>query len=76
MQYIKKAIGGLIDYYDSKGQGYEIYIPLMGTGLSRAFLSNQESYDLIKNALLSSKEKLQGKIHIVIKPELIDELVL
>lgn len=75
-QYIKKAIDDLIDYYDSKGQGYKIYVPLMGTGLSRAFLSNQESYNLIKNTLLGSKDKLQGKIHIVIKPEVISELTL
>lgn len=46
---IQKAINNLIDYYDQKGQGYNLYLPLIGTGMSRANLSYQESYNLIIN---------------------------
>ncbi len=68
------AISKLLEYYDDKGQGYDLYIPLMGTGMSRAYLSYQESYDIIKNTLLNNHNKLQGKINIIILPEVIDEI--
>lgn len=71
---IEVAVEKLAQYYDEKGQGYDIFIPLMGTGLSRANLENQESYDIIKNTLLNNKDKLQGKINIVILPDVIDEI--
>ena len=71
---IEKAIEQFAKYYDEKGQGYDVYIPLIGTGLSRAYLSNQKSYDIIKNTLLRNKDNLQGKINIVILPEMIEEI--
>ena len=71
---IKSAVEALAEYYDEKGQGYDVFIPLIGTGLSRAYLSDQESYTIIKNTLLNNKDKLQGKINIVILPEVIDEI--
>ncbi|MBR1986466.1 MAG: hypothetical protein IKA24_06235 [Mogibacterium sp.] len=64
------AIDKLAEYYDKKGLGYDMYVPLMGTGLSRAYLSNQDSFDIICGSLLRNKEKLQGKINIVILPEI------
>ena len=73
---IETAIGELITYYDKKGQGFNVYIPLIGTGLSRAYLSNQESYEVIKEALLKRKAKLQGKINIVILPEIFQKIEL
>lgn len=71
---IEKAINNFTKYYDEKGQGYDVYIPLIGTGLSRAYLSNQESYGIIKNTLLQNKDRLQGKINIVILPSVINEI--
>jgi len=71
---IKSAVEALAEYYDEKGQGYDVFIPLIGTGMSRANISNQESYDIIKNTLLNNKDKLQGKINIVILPTVIDEI--
>ena len=71
---IEKAINNFTKYYDEKGQGYDAFIPLIGTGMSRAYLSNQESYDIIKYTLLNNKDKLQGKINIVILPSVIDEI--
>ena len=73
---IQTAITKLLEYYDDKGQGYDLYLPLMGTGLSRAYLSNQESYDIIKSTLLKNKDRLQGKINIIILPCVIEEITI
>ncbi len=72
---IQTAIKGLMSYYDTKGQGYDIYIPLMGTGRSRANLSNQESLDLITSTLLKNKNLLHGKVNIVILPEVMEKII-
>lgn len=64
---IKFALERLLEFYDCKGQGYDLYLPLMGTGRSRAGLSHQESFDLIKKVLLENEGLIQG--HIIIDVE-------
>ena len=71
---IKTSILCLLNHYDRKGQGYEIYIPLIGTGMSRARLTHQQSYNLIVDTLLLNKSILQGKINIVIQREVMKTL--
>ncbi len=66
---IRNAIQNLIVYYDQKGQGYDLYLPLIGTGMSRANLNYQESYNLIVSIFLENKDRISGKINIVIQPE-------
>lgn len=66
---IQTAITKLVQYYNQKGQGYDLYMPLFGTGLSRAHLSHQESLDIILETLLENKNTLQGKYNIMIMPE-------
>ena len=66
---IKTAVEKMVCYYNRKGQGYDLYLPLIGTGMSRANLSYQESYDLIVATLLENKDKISGRISIVIQPE-------
>lgn len=66
---VSAAVDCLAEYYDNKGLGYDMYVPLIGTGLSRAYMSNQESFNVIKDSLLKNKDKLQGKINIVVLPE-------
>lgn len=63
---IKEAIKCLLKHYDKYGNGYDMYIPLVGTGLSRAKLSHNESYQLIKQTLLHNSKYLNGVINIVI----------
>lgn len=65
-EIIEKAIKDLLDFYNKDGQGYELYIPLIGTGSSRANLSNKESFNLIKDTISKNKEKLNGIINIAI----------
>ena len=71
---VEKCVTLVVQRYDYYGQGDHLYIPLMGTGRSRANLSNQESYDLIVSTLISNKERLHGNISIVVLPEVIMKL--
>lgn len=70
--HIKTAINTVLDYYDIEGQGFDLFIPLVGTGRSRAGLSLQQSYELIKNILL--KNKIYGRVHIVIHPDQVEQV--
>lgn len=71
---IRTALEKMLDYYDRKGMGYDIYLPLIGTGLSRAYFDNQESLDLILDVFKNNVSHLQGRINIVIKPEVFNEI--
>ena len=68
-QYIEDAIDKLLSFYDYNGQGYELYIPLLGTGRSRAGLSYQEAFDLIKRKLIEKASSVHGRINIVISTD-------
>lgn len=61
-----KCTKKILDYCDRHGQGYELYMPLMGTGLSRAGLSHEESLRVIETVLRLHSEKIHGNINIVI----------
>lgn len=73
LEDIKIAVQNLIEFYDYNGQGYPLYIPLIGTGRSRANLSYQQSYDLIKETLLDNKEHIQGTVNIIALPEVFEK---
>ena len=47
-QDVRIALESLVSFYDREGQGYTIYLPLIGTGMSRAGLDNDDSYNMIK----------------------------
>ena len=66
---IKTALIELLKIYDNFGQGYPMYIPLFGTGRSRAGLSYQESFELIKQTLVENKNRIQGHVKIVVVSE-------
>ena len=69
-QSTKEQIGAvlekLIDFYDRRGQGFDLNLPLMGTGMSRASLSHQESYDLTTAIFGKNKTRIHGKVTVVI----------
>lgn len=73
---IKKAIIELLKIYDKLGQGYPMYIPLLGTGRSRAGLSYQESFELIKQTLVENKNRIQGHIKIVVVSDALKDIIL
>lgn len=65
VQDIETAIKSLLAYYDKNGQGYTMYVPLIGTGMSRAGMSNEESFQLLKRLIAESIKDIYGKIIIV-----------
>lgn len=73
---IKKSIQSILSLYDIEGQGYDLYIPLVGSGRSRTGMSADDSFTLIKNILLERKKDIYGRVHIVIHPDLIEEIKL
>ena len=73
-EYIQTAVNSLLDYYDVNGQGYEMYIPLLGTGRSRAGMSIQESFDLIMYEIAKRYDAFHGKITIVVSNDNKDEI--
>lgn len=60
------CIKSLIDFYNNHSQGFEIYVPLMGTNLSRVGLSHYESLKIIKSLFLLYSDSIKGTVNIVI----------
>lgn len=71
---VRAALAALVNFYDRNGQGDDIYLPLVGTGLSRAGLTYRQSYDLIFNAFAEPSSHLAGRATIVITHEAAKEL--
>ncbi len=63
---IRKAVENLIEFYDENGQGFPLYMPLMGTGTSRAKLTHKQSLKLIKSGIFTFEEKINGQINIIV----------
>ncbi len=60
------CIDELSIFYDRYGDGHDIYIPLMGTGKSRAAVSLQESFNILVGCYKKNPARIQGNIYIVI----------
>lgn len=56
----------LLEFYDSNGQGYELYMTLIGTGRSRVGMTHFDSLQTIKSVLSLYSEKIHGSVNIVI----------
>lgn len=63
---IRDSLDCLLDYYDKNGQGYPLYIPLFGTGMSRSKMSHEQSFKLIKSTILTNEKLINGSIIIVV----------
>ena len=71
---IDLALSRLVDFYDRHGEGYPLYLPLIGTGLSRAHLSITESYEAIRKVFTNNRDKVHGNVSLVVLPDSWDEL--
>lgn len=60
------SLVSLLDFINTQSQGDECYIPLVGTGQSRANLSHKESLHTILSTIDLYREKMVGVIDIVI----------
>ena len=56
----------LIDYYNEKGNGFDMYVPLLGTGQSRTGITRKESLEIMTSLFELYEEKLQGCVNIVV----------
>ncbi len=74
--YIRESLESLIDLYDIEGQGFDLYIPLVGSGRSRTGMTLQESYELLVESIMCRKSEIYGRIHITIHPAQITEVEL
>lgn len=63
---IRSALNALLETYDKEGQGLDIFIPLIGTGESRAGLTHQESLDLIVSEVTANRSLVHGRVTIVV----------
>lgn len=63
---IIKCVKDLLNFYNKKGQGYDLYLPLFGTGRSRAYLSHKKSFLIITSTLLLYSKKVQGKVNVIV----------
>ncbi|MBQ6524596.1 MAG: hypothetical protein IJI12_08075 [Atopobiaceae bacterium] len=71
---ISRAVADLLRFYDSAGQGLDMYLPLLGTGRSRAGLGYQQSLELIVGTCMDNRLSLLGKVTIVASEEAMKEL--
>lgn len=71
---IRESVLSLLNYYNCYGNGYPLYLPLLGTGRSRAALSFQASFDLILEEMMQNTQLLQGQITIVASKEAMEEI--
>lgn len=60
------SVKSLIEFYDNNGQGFEMYLPLMGTNLSRVGMSHSEALHKIKAVFDLYNDRIHGKVNIVI----------
>ena len=64
--YCIECIEKLIEYHNIHGQGEDLYILLIGTGLSRVNNSLGESVDMILSVLRLHQEDIHCQCHVVV----------
>ena len=63
---LMETIEKLIRYYDNNGQGYDIFIPLLGTGKSRTDISSEEALQIITSYFKIHKDKVQSDVNVIV----------
>lgn len=69
-----KCCKKLIEYYNNNGQGFDIFLPLMGTNLSRVGLSHVESLHTIKSVMELYNDRIHGNMNIIVYSKDKDEV--
>lgn len=65
-EQLQDIIKSLIVFYDAYGQSYPIFIPLLGTELSRVGISESESMRLIVDLCMLYRDKIHGEVNVVV----------
>ena len=63
---LRESLEKLLQFYYNNGQSKPLFIPLMGTGSSRAGLSHEQSFKTIKSSILTFDEYITGSVNIVV----------
>ncbi len=63
------VIKSIVHYCDTYGQQAPVYLPVIGTGLSRTQLPKEQAFRIILNALKSCEDEVNEKYTIVIYPD-------
>lgn len=66
-ELVHRAVTSLFASYDKYGQGYPIYLPLIGSGRSRSGLSYEESLRLILRTAQENRQRIQGRVIVVVQ---------
>lgn len=61
-----RTVTTLVDYYNKHGQGYKMFVPLMGVGMSRTGISEKDSLKILSSLFDIHNDKLQGEVTIVV----------
>lgn len=62
----ERVIKALLNFYEHRGQGYELVIPLMGTNFANAGLNHEDSLRTITSIFRLYRNKIRGDVNIVI----------
>lgn len=61
-----ECVHKIITFYDNFGQGFEMFIPLLGTNLSRVGLSHQDSLTILESMLIMYSNYIHGEVNIIV----------
>lgn len=61
-----EAIQKLIEFCNTRSQGFPVVLPLLGTGLSRVGINKQNSLDYLINAFAMNEDIINCDFHIVV----------
>lgn len=56
----------LIEYYDKHGNGYDLYIPLLGTGQSRTGIEREDSLEILTSMFRLYADRIHGRVNIIV----------
>lgn len=66
LEELRDTILKLIEYISNYSQGYDVYIPVMGSGNSRTGIDDQTALELLSSNLKLNRSTLRGKINVVV----------
>lgn len=66
VEELEYVINALINFYNQHGQGHELVVPLMGTNLSRAGLTHDDSLRIISSMFQLYGNMIHGDVRIII----------
>ncbi len=68
------ALSRLMYFFDKKGQGYDMAMPIMGAGLARLNKGEKELLDLIITLIKIHQNEMRGSIKVIVHKELKSKL--